>query len=198
MAGSYQSGETVYEAKNVILATDFKQTAKLLAEYHDQLPLADNLTHFIPAPITTVHLWFDREVTDLDHAVLLDTRIQWMFAKSRIRRWPAQRGSYLELVISASWPELQQSREDILASALREAEIFFPAIKQATLIKTAVLKEARATFSVTPGLDRFRPSSKPQSQASTSPAIGPPPNGPPPWRVPSAAGASLQALYLAT
>ena len=80
-----------------------------------------------------------------------------MFAKSRIRRWPAERGSYLELVISASWPELQQSREDILASALREAEIFFPAIKQATLLKTGVLKEARATFSVTPGLDRFRP-----------------------------------------
>jgi squalene-associated FAD-dependent desaturase len=152
-----QSGATIHEAQSIILATDFKQTAKLLVDYYDQLPLADSLPHFIPAPITTIHLWFDRQVTDLDHAVLLDTRIQWMFAKSRIRRWPTERGSYLELVISASWPELQQSREDILASALREAEVFFPAIKQATLVKTGVLKEARATFSVTPGLDRFRP-----------------------------------------
>jgi zeta-carotene desaturase len=80
-----------------------------------------------------------------------------MFAKSRIRRWPAEQGSYLELVISASWPEIEMSREDILASALRETELFFPRIREAKLLKSSVLKEARATFSVTPGLDQYRP-----------------------------------------
>ncbi len=80
-----------------------------------------------------------------------------MFDKSRIRRWPDERGSYLELVISASWPEIELGREEILASALREVEMFFPAIRQATLTKSSVLKEARATFSVTPGLDPYRP-----------------------------------------
>jgi zeta-carotene desaturase len=49
------------------------------------------------------------------------------------------------------------SREHILANALRELELFFPTAREATLLKSAVLKEARATFSVTPGLDRFRP-----------------------------------------
>ena len=63
---------------------------------------------------------------DLDHAVLLDTRIQWVFVKSRIRRWPAERGSYLELVISASWPELEMSREAILASALTRVRNLLP------------------------------------------------------------------------
>jgi zeta-carotene desaturase len=48
------------------------------------------------------------------------------------------------------------SREEILSSALAGFESFFPAAKQAKLIKTGVLKEARATFSVTPGLDRYR------------------------------------------
>ncbi|MEO6911602.1 MAG: FAD-dependent oxidoreductase, partial [Edaphobacter sp.] len=118
---------------------------------------SEDFEKFIPAPITTIHLWYDRDVTELDHAVLLDTRIQWMFAKSRIRRWPADRGSYLELVISASWPELQMSRDQILSSALQEIELFFPRIREAKLLKSGVLKEARATFSVTPGLDRFRP-----------------------------------------
>jgi len=80
-----------------------------------------------------------------------------MFAKSRIRRWPAEQGSYLELVISASWPELEMSREQILSSAVREAAMFFPKIAEAKLVKSAVLKEARATFSVTPGLDAYRP-----------------------------------------
>jgi uncharacterized protein with NAD-binding domain and iron-sulfur cluster len=116
-----------------------------------------SVSPFISAPITTIHLWYDREVTDLDHAVLLDTRIQWMFAKSRIRRWQAGRGSYLELVISASWPELEMRRQEILSSALAEIEMFFPKIREARLVKSSVLKEARATFSVTPGLDRFRP-----------------------------------------
>jgi squalene-associated FAD-dependent desaturase len=152
-----QSGEQTLNADAVILATDFKQTRKfleLLPPATSPLEIYDRL---IVAPITTIHLWYDREVTDLDHSVLLDTRIQWMFNKSRIRRWTADRGSYLELVISASWPEIEMGREEILASALREVEIFFPAVRQAKLLKSSVLKEARATFSVTPGLDQFRP-----------------------------------------
>jgi zeta-carotene desaturase len=147
-------------ADAVVLATDFKQTRTLLntlpasPEEHAQLNAA--FEALVPAPITTIHLWFDRDVTGMDHAVLLDTRIQWLFTKSRIRRWGSERGGYCELVISASWPELQMGREEILSSALAEFELFFPAAKQAKLIKTGVLKEARATFSVTPGLDRYR------------------------------------------
>jgi squalene-associated FAD-dependent desaturase len=150
------------ESRGVILATGFRQTQELMNSLLSPgaPPGASTQFHFdrfVAAPITTIHLWYDREVTDLDHAVLLDTRIQWMFAKSRIRRWEAGKGSYLELVISASWPEIEMSREQILSSALREAELFFPRIREATLLKSAVLKEARATFSVTPGLDAFRP-----------------------------------------
>jgi squalene-associated FAD-dependent desaturase len=150
-----------YSTDAVILATDFKHTRTLLATLlpTSTEPALSNagFDQFVPAPITTIHLWYDRDVTQLDHAVLLDTRIQWMFAKSRIRRWPTERGSYLELVISASWAELEMSRDQILSSALKEAELFFPAIKHAKLLKSGVLKEARATFSVTPGLDQFRP-----------------------------------------
>jgi squalene-associated FAD-dependent desaturase len=145
----------------VVLATDFKQTRALLSRLEPRATeaglQAQGFEQFVPAPITTIHLWYDRDVTQLDHAALLDTRIQWAFAKSRIRRWPVERGSYLELVISASWPELEMSRDEILASALRELEMFFPAVRQARLVKSGVLKEARATFSVTPGLDKFRP-----------------------------------------
>jgi uncharacterized protein with NAD-binding domain and iron-sulfur cluster len=146
----------------VVLATDLRQTERIMntlagagASPGAYKPF--QFDRFISAPITTIHLWYDREVTDLDHAVLLDTRIQWLFAKSRIRGWKAERGSYLELVISASWPEISMSREEILASALREVALFLPAVRQARLLKSAVLKEARATFSVTPGLDEFRP-----------------------------------------
>jgi len=161
-----RSGDDEHTTSSLVLATDFRQTYNLLAT----LPASEEEKHqrqqacerFIPAPITTIHLWYDRDVTGLDHAVLLDTRIQWVFTKSRIRRWPVERGSYQELVISASWAELEMGREEILASALREFETFFPQSRSAKLLKSGVLKEARATFSVTPGLDRFRPQQKTQ------------------------------------
>ena len=41
-----------------------------------------------------MHLWFDREITTLPHATLLDRTMQWMFNKDR--------GRYLQLVVSAS------------------------------------------------------------------------------------------------
>ena len=49
---------------------------------------------------------------------------------------------------------------EILSSALQEVELFFPAVKQARLVKSGVLKEARATFSVTPGLDQISASAE--------------------------------------
>ena len=150
------AGETLH-ADAVILATDLRRTASLCAALPGAQSVADASAGVPAAPITTVHLWFDREITTDDHAALLDTRIQWMFHKSRIRRWASERGSYLELVISGSFPELALGREEILRSALKELTLFYPEAEGAKLIKSAVLKEARATFSVLPLLDLVRP-----------------------------------------
>jgi squalene-associated FAD-dependent desaturase len=98
----------VYDTPNVILAIDFKQVRGILAGLPGGEGEAEKLDHFVAAPITTIHLWYDKAVIDLDHAVLLDTRIQWIFTKSRIRGWHAAHGTYCELVISASWPELKE------------------------------------------------------------------------------------------
>lgn len=144
-------------ARAVVLATDQRQTMRLTEGLRAEAAVEREVSaEVVPAPITTVHLWYDREVTPLDHAVLLDTRIQWMFHKSKIRGWGAERGTYLELVISASFAELAMGREAILAAALEELPLFFPAVREARLVKSSVLKEARATFSVVPGFDQWR------------------------------------------
>jgi squalene-associated FAD-dependent desaturase len=44
--------------------------------------LREKISHFEYAPITGIHLWFDRQISDLPHAVLLNRTIQWMFHKS--------------------------------------------------------------------------------------------------------------------
>ncbi len=105
-------------------------------------------------------MWFDRQITDLHHAALLDTTIQWVFHKSRIRSYPEERGSYVELVIAASTAQLKMERSEILDSAMAELASFFPEVKGAKLVKSGILKEARATFSVLPGLDELRPLAK--------------------------------------
>jgi zeta-carotene desaturase len=158
------SDGTQLRAPRLVLALPFEQTQRLLQTLpasapHRQriLPAMDHLVH---APITTIHLWFDRIITELDHAALLDTRIQWVFNKSRIRRFEPgteETGQYLELVISASFAELHQTRDQILTSAIEELARFFPVIREATILKSGILKEARATFSVVPGLDAYRP-----------------------------------------
>lgn len=160
--------DEVYIADSIILALPFEQTQKLLPavklnshyeglalDTRDQLEL--KLARQVHSPFTSVLLWFDREITDLDHAWLLDTTIEWFFHKSRIRRYAPEKGSYVELVIAGSRAQLGMGREEILSSSLRELVMFFPEVKRAKLIKSGVLKEARATFSVVPGLDRFRP-----------------------------------------
>ncbi|HEY4009643.1 MAG TPA: hydroxysqualene dehydroxylase HpnE [Acidobacteriaceae bacterium] len=151
---------TTISAPVLLLALPFEQTQKLLATISNpngaQHRMIEGCARFLHAPITTIHLWLDREVTELEHAALLDTRIQWMFNKSRIRRSEGK-GHYVELVISASFAELKRSREEILSSAIEELKTFFPAAREARVLRAAVLKEARATFSVTAGLDQFRP-----------------------------------------
>jgi zeta-carotene desaturase len=88
---------------------------------------------------------------------LLDTTIQWIFHKSKIRSYPEERGSYVELVIAASTAQLKMERQEILDNALAELASFFPEVKRARVVKSGILKEARATFSVLPGLGRLRP-----------------------------------------
>ena len=157
-----------YVAESVILALPFEQVQRLLpsmwldgpgAAPHPELreELEQRLVRQVHSPFTSILLWYDREICELDHAWLLDTKIEWFFHKSRIRRYGPGSGSYVELVIAGSKEQLHQSREDILSAALRELELFFPEVRRAKLLKSGVLKEARATFSVTPGLDRFRP-----------------------------------------
>ena len=161
-----RAGEEMLVADEVVLALPFEQTEKLVRSAllaggeEVRAELLGKMAHFEHSPFISVLLWFDRQITDLDHAWLLDTTIQWFFHKSQIRGYAKERGSYVELVIAGSKRELPMSREEILGPALEELARFFPEIRKARLVKSGILKEARATFTTKPGLDAFRPEQK--------------------------------------
>jgi squalene-associated FAD-dependent desaturase len=145
---------------NAVLAAPFQSVAALLPSDSVAQQLREKLARFESSPITGIHLWFDREITPLPHAVLLDRTIQWMFQKSKFQHEREGPGSYIEVVVSASKSLVQKSREEVLEIALRELADFFPLVKEAKVLKAAVIKEVHATYSVLPGLDRFRPDVK--------------------------------------
>jgi squalene-associated FAD-dependent desaturase len=184
----------------LILALPFENLDRILPEAPESAPLREQISHFETAPITGIHLWFDRQISDLDHAVLLDRTIQWMFHKSRLQpmrtqasaaerrktaahgvsrgfedqhdaapegrkkesptdtEQPEGSGSYIELVVSSSKTLIDKSRAEIVDLALREVREFFPAAREANLVKSTVIKELHATYSPRPGIDAHRPS----------------------------------------
>jgi squalene-associated FAD-dependent desaturase len=151
----------------LILAVPFDVLGRLLPETPSAAPLASALARFSTSPITGIHLWFDRQISDLDHAVLLDRTIQWMFHKSRLIEvrnhdgrnsgWPEGHGSYVELVVSCSRSLVEKSKAEIVDLAIKEAQEFFPAAREAKLTKSTVIKEVHATYSPGPGIDQYRP-----------------------------------------
>ena len=135
---------TSSEADYYVSAVPFERVTKLVPA----LGLDDALARFEHSPITGIHLWFDRPITDLPHALLLDQEIQWVFRKGA--------GYYLA-VISASRGMVKLSPAEIVHKAVSDLRECFPRARQAALEKSHVIKELRATYSVRPGLDLQRP-----------------------------------------
>jgi zeta-carotene desaturase len=138
-----ETGHGPFAADHFISALPFHVLPTVAPE------LTLDFSAFSYSPITGIHLFFDRPVTTLPHATLLDRTIHWMYNKSD--------GRHLSLVVSASRSLLPLSRQQIIDLAVAELAEFFPAVRQARLDKAHVVKEARATFSACPGLEEQRP-----------------------------------------
>lgn len=165
-----------------VSALPFDDLDSILVDTPGSGSLREMLGHFETSPITGIHLWFDRQISDLDHAVLLDRTIQWMFHKSRLQPMrtqvtespglakaarpgapttrneaPQGPGSYIELVVSSSKTLVEKSKAEIVELALGEVREFFPEAREANLVKSTVIKEVNATYSPRPGMDAHRP-----------------------------------------
>jgi squalene-associated FAD-dependent desaturase len=115
---------------------------------------------FKSSPIISIHLWLDREITDLDFAALLETRIQWLFNKSKLsnegKEVTAVR-QYLSLVISGAEEFVGLNKKQLVEIAMEDLRSVLPQARDAKIIHSLVMKEKRATFLSSPGIEALRP-----------------------------------------
>jgi uncharacterized protein with NAD-binding domain and iron-sulfur cluster len=115
-----------------------------------------NLRHLETSPITSVHVWFDRPVTRLPHAVLIDGVGQWVFNRGEV----APGEHYVQIVVSAARQFRGLGHDEVERRVVAELRRLFPAAAAAAVLRARVVTEHAATFSAVPGVDRWRPSQR--------------------------------------
>lgn len=134
-----------------ILAVPWKAAARLVP---DLVPVGDD--RLAGSPITAVHLWFDRDVVDLPHAVLVGRVSQWVFRGGGAAAEAVP--GYCQVVISASRGLLADGRDSLVARVVDDLRAVFPAARDAVLREVRVVTDPTAVLSVRPGVDAVRPS----------------------------------------
>ena len=145
--------ESIVATDRVVLAVPHHRLADLLPEPLDTHPQVTALEQLDTAPIAAVHLWFDRPVTDLPHAVLVGRLGQWMFR----RESSSGNGDYLQVVISAAHHVTGRDREQVISEVLDELRAIWPESAGARLHRSRLVIEHRAVVSPRPGTDSLRP-----------------------------------------
>lgn len=137
-------GQASIDVDAVVLAVPWRQATRLLP---DVVPPADD--RLAGSPITAVHLWFDRDITDLPHAVLVGRVSQWVFR--------GDAPGHCQIVISASRGLLGGDRDLLVKTVTAELREVFPAGRTATLREAKVVTDPTAVLSVRPGVEAARP-----------------------------------------
>ncbi|MGI9474339.1 MAG: hydroxysqualene dehydroxylase HpnE [Rubripirellula sp.] len=130
------------------------------------VPNTDCFVDVPASPITGVHLWFDRQITERPHAVLVGTAAQWLFRQP----WePSAAGSefadtalrsageYYQVVISASQKLRSLPKDALVGQVVEELMHAFPDARQARLLQSRVVTDPKSVFSIRPEFEAIRP-----------------------------------------
>jgi len=151
------------EVSAVQLASGEKITADVVISALPPMVLARmapafrEFTRFKTSPIISINLWLDRPITDALFVGFVGTRVQWLFNKPAILRRAGIKANYLALILSAAHDFIGQSNETLVHMALEDLRACFPAMKEARLIRSQVIREKDATVSLTVGMEAIRP-----------------------------------------
>jgi squalene-associated FAD-dependent desaturase len=140
----------------VIVAVPWRSIRPLLSNaLFDAVPALEGLDEIEPGTIATVHLWFDRPITPLPHAALVDRLSQWVFAS--LEQDKANPRQHVQVVISAAHRLVDYDNETLKERVLDELHTLWPTVHAAKLLHARVVSYPAAVFSLQPGVEPLRP-----------------------------------------
>ena len=119
-------------------------------------PVARDAAATESSPIVTVNLWFDAPVVPGPFIGFVEGPMHWVFDKGAIL---GERANHLSLVASGAGDLARLGNAEIASAAHAQLARALPAARQATLLRSVVVREHRATFSLAPGQPRRPPAS---------------------------------------
>lgn len=151
-----RTGERV-STEQVILAVPWHLVGSLFPEELRSHPQLQALEHLEAAPISSVHLWFDKPLTPLPHAALIGGLSQWVFNRDAIQGHRDEQQHYYQVVVSASRDLAAITSEHIIEQVVGELRSAWPDSAAAKLLRGRVVTEHKAVFSPLAGADERRP-----------------------------------------
>lgn len=144
------------EVDAVVLAVPWSAVGGLLPEaWRGEAPF-EGLGRLEASPIVSVEMWLDRVVVEPAMVGLRDSEVEWVFDKGRLfdRNGAPQ---HLAFIVSAARRSLSQPNAELVGIAESALRRSFPAMKQAQVLRSHVLREPAATFACTPEAEKLRP-----------------------------------------
>ncbi len=143
-------------ADAVVSALPPPALVELLPEALRARPAFAALERFLGSPIVSVDLWLDRVVVDRVMLGLRDAEMEWVFDKGRLH---GREGApqHLAFIVSAAYRSAPKTSAELVDAAVAALCRYFPAMKDATITRSLVQREAQATFASTPELEALRP-----------------------------------------
>jgi squalene-associated FAD-dependent desaturase len=141
------------EAANAVCAIPPDALERILPR-HAQPPMG--YTGLGTSAIVNVYLWYDRPGIDLDFAGTFGSDLQWVFNRTQLLGAGAA-GHCVGVSLSAAEEWIDVPKDTAALRCDQAIERMFPARRGASLIRSAVVKEPRATFHARPGVTAYRP-----------------------------------------
>ncbi|QDU79268.1 15-cis-phytoene desaturase [Polystyrenella longa] len=152
------ANEEQVSADAYVLATPWTAIPKLFPTVEPPPRFIQQAEQLESAPISSVHLWFNRSLSDETHAVLLGRVSQWIFNRSAIQNIENPERHYYQIVISQSRELSSWSQDEIVQHVLKEIASVWPeSMMQAQLVHSRVVREHHAVFSIPPDAESDRP-----------------------------------------
>ena len=167
---SLRDGSTC-RASRVVLAVPSHLVPEVAPDLAPRWSAQEGPGQIETAPISSVHLWYDREITPDRHVTFVGQTSQWLFNRERIQGRPvvpedfpaggsaggSTSGWYGQVVISASHQAAARPAQETIDTVTAELARLLPGARAARLLRARMVTEHRAVIAVLPGADRHRP-----------------------------------------